>query len=155
MSEDLNEVKRLLALEYEQVRKKINIFDDMRFKVKGWCITVAGGLLFLGVNSHHPSICFVALGAAWVFGYIELIYVSREHILFDRSDYLEAVMESIRRNGYTSEADAYVFGIRCAFPQPTPRRLNLALLWHHPQTGLLYGALTAGILALAISSAVG
>jgi hypothetical protein len=126
MADDLDEAKRLLALEYDQIRKKIDTFDTMRFQVKGWCLTVAGGLLFLAINSSRAAICFLALAATWFFAYIEIIYINRQQMLFDRSDYLESIMESARRGGPNgAQLDSYVFGVRFAFPRPTPRRLDI------------------------------
>jgi hypothetical protein len=99
MANNVDEVKRLLALDYEQARRKIDTLDDMRFKIKGWCLTVAGSLLFLTIDSGRVAVCILALVGTCLFCYMELMYVSQEQLLFDRSDYLEDVMESLRRDG--------------------------------------------------------
>jgi hypothetical protein len=154
MASNVDEVKRLLALEYEQVRSKIDTLDDMRFKIKGWCLTVAGGLLFLTINSGRAAICILALVGTCLFCYMEVIYISQEQILFDRSDYLEGVMESLRRDGKIGpQADSYVFGIRHAFREPVSRHFDFALLW---SGGVIlkplwfYGSIALGILATII-----
>jgi hypothetical protein len=40
MPEELEYTKKLLEIEYAQVRSRIDATNDIRFKLKGWAITL-------------------------------------------------------------------------------------------------------------------
>ncbi|GGJ94209.1 hypothetical protein GCM10010123_25080 [Pilimelia anulata] len=105
-------VTKLLEIEYAQVRTRIDAIDDIRFKVKGWAITLSSALLALGVNKNQGWIMGLSLLVAAGMCLIEADYLIRQDALLARSDQLEDMMEHIRRRGVDVEVDEYVFGLR-------------------------------------------
>jgi hypothetical protein len=111
MTSTVEDVRRLLELEYQRLQASIDKFDDRLFKIKGWAITVAGALFALGVQGNRPII--IAAGAVVVafFGFLEVIYVDLLSLTIKRSDDVEALLESARRTGLGAGHEAYVFGL--------------------------------------------
>jgi hypothetical protein len=126
MSDQIAETRRLLELEYGQVRAKLDALEVNRFHVKEWSISLSSVLIALGINAGKRAVVLLCLPVAIVFALVEADYLVREQSLTARSDELEAVMESVRRNGYSAEAQTYVFGIRAvsrrgySLKQPPP-----------------------------------
>jgi len=105
-------VRTLLEIEYAQVRSRMDTTDDIRFKIKGWAITLSSALLALGFNKGEGWIMVLSLLVAITMCLVEADYLVRQNALSARSDQLEEVMEHIRRYGQDAEVDAYVFGLR-------------------------------------------
>lgn len=103
---------KLLEIDYAQVRARIDAIDDIRFKIKGWAITVSSALLALGFNKRQGWIMLLSLLVATANCLVEADYLLRQDALLARSDELEEVMENIRRYGRNAEVDAYIFGLR-------------------------------------------
>jgi hypothetical protein len=146
MGSSTEEVKRLLLIEYEQVRSKVAIFDGMRFQVKAWAVTSGSAILFLALNAKKPSLGVLGVAAVLMFAYIELVYMARQEVLFRRSDELESIMEALRRDPDCMAGERYVFGIRCAFPGESLWRMFPGLIRRHNQATVLYLGLIMGIL---------
>jgi hypothetical protein len=69
-------------------------------------------LLALGFGRSHRWITLLSLPVAVLLGLIEADYLLRQDALRMRSDDLEEVMESLRRQAPHDRVDAYVFGLR-------------------------------------------
>jgi hypothetical protein len=112
MLEDTEYTKRLLELEYAQVRSRIDTIDDVRFKLKGWAVTLSSALLALGLNKGQRWVMLLSLLIAASLFLVEADYLLRRDALTKRSNELEEVMECVRRYGQREAVDAYVFGLR-------------------------------------------
>jgi hypothetical protein len=112
VSEDLEYTKKLLEIEYAQVRTRINAVEDIRFKLKGWAITLSTALLALGFSRGQRWIMVLSLPVAVLLFLIEADYLLRQEALRKRSDDLEDMMESLRRSGPPDRVDSYSFGMR-------------------------------------------
>jgi hypothetical protein len=116
MPDELEYTKKLLEIEYAQVRSRIDAVDDTRFKLKGWAIGLSTGLLALGFNRGQRWIMLLSLPVAVLLCLIEADYLLRQDALRRRSDDLEEVMEALRRHGPHERVDSYVFGVRTISP---------------------------------------
>lgn len=149
MQGEIEEARRLMELEYETARTSIGNFDDQRFRIKGWAITVAGALLALAVSSDH-RLGVVASGAALFFAYLDVMYMSIQQRVIDRSNDLERYLEAARRGNLTF-VDSYVFGIGDVFFLKGQWRRLPKMLRDRPQVVAFYMGLalaTAGATTL-------
>jgi hypothetical protein len=112
MSEELDYTKHLLEIDYAQVRSKLDAIDDIRFKLKGWAVTLSSAFLALGFNKNQRWVMLLSLLVASLLFLIEADYLLRRESLLRRSDRLEELMESIRRNEQDAEMESYSFGLR-------------------------------------------
>lgn len=111
--QEREEVRHLMELEYASARASIANFDEQRFRIKGWTITVTGALLAIAVNSDH-RLGWIAFAATFFFAYLDIVYMMIQQRVIDRSNDIESHMEAIRR-GSTNTIDAYVFGLGRVF----------------------------------------
>ena len=112
MPEELDYTKHLLDIDYAQVRSRIDAIDDIRFKLKGWAVTLSSAFLALGFNKNQRWVMLLSLLVASLLFLIEADYLLRRESLLRRSDRLEELMESIRRNEQGGEIESYSFGLR-------------------------------------------
>jgi hypothetical protein len=140
MTEAPDYVTKLLEIEYAQVRSRIDAIDDIRFKVKGWAITLSSALLALGFNRGQAWIMGLSVLVAVAMCLIEADYLVRQDALLSRSDRLEEVMEHLRRHG---EADAYVFGLRAVSQQGASWRRFPRMFGGRSRAGLTYALIAA------------
>lgn len=111
------ETLRLLEVEYQRLQAGIDKFDEQRFKVKGWSITVAGALVALGINSKQVTLLAVAAPIIFFFAFMELIYLNLQVSVTRRSNEIEELIELARREGVGAAHDSYVFGIGKVFSE--------------------------------------
>lgn len=116
MPEELDYTKHLLDVDYAQVRSKIDLIDDIRFKLKGWAVTLSSAFLALGFNKNEQWIMLLSLLVASLLFLVEADYLLRRQSLLGRSDRLEELMECIRRKGQCEETASYSFGLRAISP---------------------------------------
>jgi hypothetical protein len=112
MAEELDYTKHLLEIEYTQVRSRLDAIDDIRFKLKGWAVTLSSAFLALGFNKNQWWVMLLSLLVASLLFLVEADYLLRQESLLDRSNRLEEVMEGIRRNGQCDEVESYSFGLK-------------------------------------------
>jgi hypothetical protein len=141
-------------MEYDRLQASIDKYDDQRFKIKGWAITAAGALFAFGVNMTQPAL--VAVGALLVlfFGYLEVMTMGVQAAVIARSNEVEGLLESARRDGVGPEHDAYVFGIGKVFVVPFLVRSVPRLIRHRKHITSFYAGLTVAMVAGAILLAV-
>lgn len=81
VADEVEESRLLMQLEYETLRESIKRFDDQRFKIKGWAITLAGALLAVAVNS-EKRLGFVGAGTVLFFAYLDIVYMTIQQYVF-------------------------------------------------------------------------
>jgi non-ribosomal peptide synthetase component E (peptide arylation enzyme) len=140
MKIDENETFRLLELEYARLQESIDKFDDNRFKIKGWSITIAGALVALGVNTNEEVQLFiVAALLVLFFAFMESLYMSMQAQVIDRSNEIEELLELARREGIVAAHDSYIFGIGKVFK----RRHTFRRLRQRPHLVMFYSGMIA------------
>jgi hypothetical protein len=144
------ETRRLLELEYLQVRGKIDRLDQARFTLKGWAITITGALMALGVQAGRASVVLLSLLVAVPMALVEADYLARQQSLTDRSDHIEGVMESMRRHGYGPEARAYVFGTRAVSLRGASLRRMPEMFGGRSRAGNLYAVIVVAVIVVAL-----
>jgi hypothetical protein len=150
MSDQVAEIRRLLELEYHQVRARIDALENIRFRLKEWAISIPGVLIGLGIGSGKRAIVLLCLPVAVLLAAVESDYLVRLQAFTARSDEIEAVMESVRRNGYSTDAEAYVFGVRAvsrlgySLTKPPP------IFGRQSRAGLAYVVIVVGAVVAAI-----
>jgi len=112
MSDEWEYTKKLLEIEYGQVRGKLTTVDDIRFKLKGWAVTLSTAFLALGFSKGQRWVMLLSLLSAALLFLVEADYLVRQESLQRRSASLEGVMECLRRNPQSNEVESYVFGLR-------------------------------------------
>jgi hypothetical protein len=112
MPDEMEYTKRLLEIEYAQVRSRLDAVEDIRFKLKGWAVTLSSAFLALGFNKGQRWAMLLSLLVASILFLVEADYLARHDALLRRSDELEEVMERVRRDGQCEQVDSYVFGLR-------------------------------------------
>jgi hypothetical protein len=138
MCDEAQETRRLLELEYQQVRAKIDRLDQARFTLKGWAITLTGALVALGVQAGNRWVVLLSLLVAVPMALVEADYLARQGSLTERSDHIEDVMESIRRDGYGPKARAYIFGMRAVSLRGASMRRLPEMFGGRSRAGALY-----------------
>ena len=109
--------QRLLELEYERLQASIDKFDDQRFHVKGWAITVAGALLALGFNAREPLVILAGGFVSLFFAYMEIPYMTMQERVINRSNELEELLDATQCGPLEDLQPPYVFGIgKCLHP---------------------------------------
>jgi uncharacterized membrane protein len=137
----------LLRLEYGRLQAIIDKFDDQRFKIRGWTVTVAGAFFAFGVNAAMPVIvCFGGIFVL-VFFYVELIFMDIQVKVTKRSQALEAWMERARRGGVGPLDEVYVFGVGPTFSGAFVWKDIPSLLRRRSNITVFYGGL-AGLMVL-------
>jgi hypothetical protein len=106
---------RLLEIEFEKLQSAIDKFDEQRFKIKGWSITVAGALLALGVNGGNTWLIVAGAVAALFFFYMETIYMQIQVRIIKRNNVIESLLELAREKRLDEVQDGYRFGMSEAF----------------------------------------
>lgn len=108
---DEDETLRLLEVEYQRLGTTIDKFDEQRFKVKGWTITVAGALVALGINTHQVALIIVAAPITLFFALIEVLHLHTHAVIIERSNEIERLIELARCEGTGAVRESYEFGI--------------------------------------------
>ncbi|GIJ46581.1 hypothetical protein Val02_34670 [Virgisporangium aliadipatigenens] len=147
MSDDRPALIDLLRLEYERLQSSNDKYDDQRFKIKGWAITVAGALFALGANTKAPALPLAGAFLVLLFAYLEVMFMRLQTVIVARSNEVESLLESLRRNGPGPEHDAYVFGIGKVFMIPFSVRMIPKLVRNRQHISVFYAWLTAAMFA--------
>jgi len=152
MTANESETSRLLEVEYLRLQASIDKFDEQRFKIKGWSITVAGALAALAINTKQVSLFFVAAPVVLFFAFMELIYTNVQRSVIYRSNEVERLIDIARREGVGAAHDSYTFGMGKMFkenkfrwrevPGLLRRRPHLTLFY----LGMMLALLGAGLL---------
>ena len=151
MTDELEETKRLLELEYHKAWDKVGSLEEARHRIKGWAITATAGILALGANARRPPIILLGLLVALPMAFVESNYLVRQQAFLDRSEELEGIMEAIRRNGLCPEAQAYVFGLGATLGRRSSGRRFRLLFSRRSSAGFLYVILVVATIAVAAS----
>lgn len=145
---------RLLELEFKTLQAAIDKFDDQRFKIKGWSITVAGALAALGINSANPTLIFAAAGSVLFFGFLELVFMRIQSDVFERSNLIEQLLEVARRGQPSAALEGYCFGVSQAFVNTFSWRGIPDVLKYRLQITVFHLGLFLSLLAMGIGVAL-
>jgi hypothetical protein len=106
----------LLEFELESLEKMLDKFDNSRFQIKNWAVTVTGALLALSVNAKDFRIALVGFAIVPLFGYLELLYMYIQTKVILRADIIQSMLDSMMRSGRPLVLDdGYKFGAGQAF----------------------------------------
>jgi hypothetical protein len=106
----------LLEFELDSLQKMLDKFDNSRFAIKNWAVTVTGALLALSVNAKDFRIALVGFAIVPLFAYVELLYMYIQTKVNSRLDVIESLLDSMIRNDQPLDLDrGYTFGTGQAF----------------------------------------
>ncbi len=129
---------RLLELEFESLQKALDKFDNSRFMIKNWAVTVTGALLALSVNAKNFGIALVGFAIVPLFAYLELLYMYMQRKVTSRADHIEYLLDlTMRIDGPLAEAD-YSFGVSQAFKGKFEAKGLVKTLSGRPHIYVLY-----------------
>lgn len=148
--ENWAETRRLMELEYEQSRDSIVNFDDKRYRIRGYAVTVAAALLALAGASHDSRLAIIAAGTTVFFAYSDIIYMGIQQRIIDRSVLLEAYIEAARREESPNGAGLYVFGIAGVYFDKYAWHRLPGMLRNRPQLVTFYLALLFATILAAV-----
>lgn len=112
---DIEELRRLLTIEHDALRKSIEKFDDLRYRVKASTVTANGALIALSVNAGNAEIVWVGVGATLLFFFIDLQYMMLQTLAIDGSEDAEALLDSLRAEPTLDVGHDYRFGLGKVF----------------------------------------
>jgi hypothetical protein len=138
MPDDLEYTKKLLEIEYTQIRDRIEAIEDTRFKLKGRAVTLSSALLALGLNKGQRWVMLLSLLVACSLFLVEADYLLRRDALTRRGNEVEEVMESVRRHGQCAAVESYVFGMRAASTQGVSGMRFPGMFGRQSRAGLVY-----------------
>ena len=138
MSDEWEYTRKLLEIEYGQVRGRLATLDDIRFKLKGWAVTLSTAFLALGFSKGQRWVMLLSLLAAALLFLVEADYLLRQESLQRRSDKLEQVMECLRRDPRSDEVETYVFGLRAVSRQGVTGRRFPQMFGSRSRAGFAY-----------------
>src|SRR5262249_51890331 len=105
----------LLEFELDSLQKALDKFDNSRFTIKNWAVTVTGALLALSVTAKNFGIALVGLAIVPIFAYLELLYMYIQTKVSSRIDNIENLLDwTMRVDGPLPEGE-YSFGTSQAF----------------------------------------
>ena len=81
---------RLLEDELNACHVGVSAYAGRASQVKGWCITVASGLLALAITQERAAIAFCAVASVCAFWLAESHVASIQRVMIDRLQYLES-----------------------------------------------------------------
>ena len=148
MSERAFDLGQLLTLEYERLQASIDKFDDQRFKIRGWTVTVAGAFFAFGVNVQRPLL--VAVGAVFVFCFffLEVMFLEIQTAAIKRSNDVEDLIRRAFKDGLAE--NEYKFGIGDTFKGTFQWKSMHKLLRHREHVTLFY----VGLMLLMVAGGV-
>jgi hypothetical protein len=150
--------------EYEYHQTGIDKLDEQRLQIRNWSITVSGALLAVAFSAKVALIAYGSVLVALLFFFLEAIYLSIEHGVIERSNFIETLINHYRRTGKLREP--YEFGVSYAhqgdFYLKDMRRVIFGrgrlhlTAFHAGLVGIaILGAVTAGLTIPASGAALG
>ena len=136
----------LLEFELDSLQKDLDKFDNSRFTIKSWAVTVTGALLALSVNAKNSGIALIGLVIVPLFAYLELLYMYLQTKVISRADCIEHLLNSTMWADGPLAEDKYRFGTGQAFKGKYEIKGLLATLRGRPHIYVLYLGLLAATL---------
>jgi hypothetical protein len=149
VSED--RIIRLLELDLEYLHRTIDKFDNQRFSIRSWTVTMGGALLALAVSAKNVGVPIVGLFAVAFFAYLEIVYMDMQVRVMARSTRVGQLLHSLVSDPSTLPDGDYEFGISAALGKDPFRWANVPnILRSRPESYMFY----LGLMAAMILSAV-
>lgn len=103
---------RMLELDLEYLHKTIDKFDNQRFTIRNWSVTVGGALLALAVGRKSFIIPLVGLLMVCLFAYLEIVYTNMQVRIQNRcTEVCSHLLRAVQDDPH-AVSDQYKFGIR-------------------------------------------
>lgn len=99
-----------LLLEFEHLQATIERFDGHRQRTRAWLITVFTATAALALQQRSAAIGVLAPVAALLFFLLEMVYMSHEALLINRSNAVERLIDGLRRSPNSAASIDYRFG---------------------------------------------
>ena len=145
MSDD--RMVRLLELDLEYLHRTIDKFDNQRFSIRSWTVTMGGALLALAVSTKNASVPIIGLFAVIFFAYLEIVYMDMQVRVMARSTRVGQLLHSLVSDPSTLPDGDYEFGISAALGKDPFRWASVpSILATRPELYMFYLGLMAAMI---------
>ena len=141
---------RLLELEFEYLQKANDKYDNSRFTIKNWAVTVTAGILALSVNAKNFGVALVGFVIVPLFAYLEVLYMYIGDNVVKRCNEIEHLLQYAMRTDGVLLEEGYKFGISQAFIGKFEAKRVLLTIRHRPHIYVLYMGLLAATAIVAL-----
>lgn len=89
--------KKTLIKEIEMIQQKISNYDNLSFKIKGWCITLWSAIITLGLQINFHGIYFIIFSASicLIFWFVDTFYKIYQRFSIVRMEDIQDFLNSL------------------------------------------------------------